>query len=319
MDMESLMRSSSRSYSVIFTNNGGKETVVSEEYQYEDLTIRLPFGELLFTVSEAYEILDKAVSCPVSAKEALTLHFAEREYDLSDFLNSFTDTLDLTEIKRIQKIIEYVVNIADGKELLDKATLKELFQTVLPREHEYILLFNPSERFRLRRICSKLPLPPGSSTKDINRAFYESYTKYSFFTLTEFKSLSEFCALALFEILDTEKNIRRCKNCGRLFVSDRKNNLCNRPSPKNDHMGCDKQNISEYNKGYRRRESVRAYKRVYNRLQARVNRDSSSIRDARVFNDFKMGWALLKINNYDSPDLEQLKMEFLRSERWESK
>lgn len=312
MEMESLKRSSSRSYSAVFTNNG-KETVVSEEYQYEDLTIRLPFGELLFTVIEAFEIL--CIVCGSdNTDESLTRHFTAREFDLSDFLSSFTH--NKSELKRINKIIEYIDNIADNKEQLNKSTLKELFYITLPREHDYLLLFNSSERYRIRRICSKLPLPFGFSTKQINNTLSESYARFSFFTLTEFKNLSELCVLVLFEILESGKSIRRCKNCGRLFLSDKKINLCNRPSPQNSHIGCSKQNVSDYNKGYRKKESVREYKKIYNRLQARVSRPSSSISDTLVFDNFKKGWALLKINHHGSPELEEIKMEYLNSERW---
>lgn len=311
--MEVLERSKNKTYGTVFSKSiNGKS--VTEEYQYDRLTIRLPLGELLFTVAEAKETLQKMLLEKSSGDILIDEYFSNKEYNLTEFINGFS--LDEAELKHISEVIRYLDNIADNKLEFSGLTLKNLFFTVFPRGHSFYYLLSSTDRYRLRRICSKLSLPFGNTTDGIFRQLSETYAAFSFFTVTELKTLTELCALSLFEILESGQIIRRCENCNRFFVAGASTQFCNRPDLVNNHMGCDKQKSSLYNQTYRKKDSVYSYKRIYNRLQARTTRHSVSINDLKTFEDFKKEWALLKIKHKNSQDYEKRIMDFLQSERW---
>lgn len=311
--MERIEHSNARRYSVIFSKAQNNLSIV-EEYQYRGLTFRLPLGELLFTVIESGAYLIKNYPDETERDRQLDDFFSAREYYLKDFTCGFPNVKD--EVKSIEKIINYVIRISDKTDFFNHESLKALFYSVLPMDHQFICLFDTMERYRIRRISSKLTLPFGSSTNEISTKLSESYAAFSFETITIFHTLTELCLLSLFEILESGQFVLRCKNCSRLYAGKRKKYLCNRPAPINDHKGCEKQKKSEYNKQYRKPDSVREYRKVYNRLQQRISRSTQSLSDVQTFEAFKRDWALLRFTYQNLPDFEERKIEFLKSERW---
>ena len=282
--MESLDRSGRRMYSVLFLKSVNKTTVL-EEYQYGDMIVRLPFGALLFTVVEA-ELQHTEITPP---------HVLYDLYYLSE-----------AEKKQISRLTEYVVKISQRKEVFDRSSLKNLFYTILPRGHDFLYLFDSSERYRFRRLRSKLTLPFGNSTEFIFKKLAEQYASFSFSAQTEFHTLTELCALSLFEILEIGQIVHRCA-CGRWFVAEPLTKQCD---------NCKRQRTTDYNRSYSKKKSVQEFKKVYNKLSMRTKRNTQSLSDLQLFETFKNEWALLKIKYHNSPDFEQKKIEFLQSERW---
>ncbi|MBR1482463.1 MAG: hypothetical protein IJ598_05780 [Ruminococcus sp.] len=281
--MESLDRSGRRMYSVLFVKSVNKKTVL-EEYQYGDMIVRLPFGALLFTVVEA-ELQHTEITPP---------HVLYNLYYLSE-----------AEKKQIARLTEFVVKISQREEVFDRCSLKKLFYTILPRGHTFFYLFDDSG-YRFRRLRSKLTLPYGNSTEFIFNKLAEQYTSFSFSAQTEFHTLTELCALSLFEILESGQIVHRCA-CGRWFVSEPLTKQCG---------NCKRQRTTDYYRSYSKKKSVQEFKKVYNKLFMRTKRSSQSLSDFQLFEAFKNEWALLKIKYHNSPDFEQKKIEFLQSERW---
>lgn len=90
----------------------------------------------------------------------------------------------------------------------------------------------------------------------------ESITKGITYTITFFR-------ISLLELLETDRKIAKCKNCGRYFILKKSNtNYCNNPSPQNNNQTC-----SEYMKAknYKERndnnEIVRERKRAIDRTR----------------------------------------------------
>lgn len=281
--METLDNSGCRRYTVTFSKTA-KKTFIIEEYQYGDMIVRLPLGALLFIVADA-ELQQNEIKPP---------HIL---YDL--YLNE-------SEKKRIKKITEYLINITERKVPFDRYSLKDLFYSILPRGSDFCYLFDSSERYRFRRFRSKLTLPFGHSTEYIFKKLSEQYATFSFSAITEFHTLTELCALSLFEILESGQIVHRCA-CGRWFVADCLVKQC---------VSCQKQKSTAYNQKYGKKKSVKEYKNVYNRLHTRTRRNTQSLTDMQTFEAFKNEWALLRIQYHNSPDYEERKIEFLQSERW---
>ena len=307
--MEVLESSDTRRYSVIFSKSVNKSAIF-EEYQHDGMTIRLPLGELLFTVVESFGIMLNGSE----QNSNLDSFFSDREYNLTKFFCDFS--FDKNEAKRIVQIVDYLETIAISKKLFNHYTLKNLFFTILPREHSFYYLFDTSDRYRIRRISSNLALPFGNSTEYIYEKLSEKFALFSFITITEIHTLSELCLLSLFEILESGQFVLQCKKCNRLYVAKKKSYLCNRPAPINEHRGCEKLKFAEYNHEYGKKQSVAEYKKVYKRLNTRTRRNTQSLPDIHTFEEFKKEWTLLKYQYHDNPDLEQKKIEFLQSERW---
>ncbi|SCX15413.1 hypothetical protein SAMN02910436_01104 [Ruminococcaceae bacterium P7] len=307
--MEVLENSDNRRYSVIFSKTGNKSAIL-EEYQHGGMTMRLPLGELLFTVLESLGVILNNTEQP----PCFDSFFSEREYNLTEFISDFS--FDKNEAKRIALIVDYLERTSINTNSFNHYSLKNLFYSVLPREHSFYYLFDTADRYRVRRITSKLTLPFGNSTEYIYNKLSEGYASFSFITITEFHTMSELCLLSLFEILESGQFVLRCKECGRFYATKRKRFLCNRPAPFNEHNGCEKLKLAKYNKSYGQRESVKEYKNVYNRLQQRTTRKTNTLTDTQTFETFKREWTKLKLRFIDSPDLEQKKIEFLQSERW---
>ncbi|MBR1482585.1 MAG: hypothetical protein IJ598_06420 [Ruminococcus sp.] len=281
--MEILDNSGCRRYTVTFSKTVNKSFIL-EEYQYGDMIVRLPLGALLFTVADA-ELQQIEINPP---------HIL---YDL--YLNE-------CDKNRIKRITEYLINIAEQTVPFDRVTLKSLFCRVLPRGHDFCYLFDSSERYRFRRFRSKLTLPFGHSTEYIFKKLSEQYVSFSFSAITEFHTLTELCALSLFEILESGQIVRRCA-CGRWFVANSLVKQC---------VNCQKQNTTARYRKYGKKQSVREYKNVYNRLQRRTRRKTQSLTDMQTFEAFKNEWDLLRIQYHNAPDYEERKIAFLQSERW---
>ena len=75
--MEVLESSDTRRYSVIFSKSVNKSAIF-EEYQHDGMTIRLPLGELLFTVVESFGIMLNGSE----QNSNLDSFFSDREYNL---------------------------------------------------------------------------------------------------------------------------------------------------------------------------------------------------------------------------------------------
>lgn len=314
--MEFLKSSKIKSYSVIFSKSLNGNIVISEKFEYDGLTINLPFGELLFTVMESQEVLQQLMTGNGAENDtaALSDYFADKEFNLHDFLISFN--IDKTELRQINEVNRYLNEIVEKRISFNYDTLRNLFYSIFPNGHAFRILLNNVERYRVRHILSKLPIPFGCSTKSICETLNETYAAFSFFTITDFKTLSELCALSLFEILESGQFVRKCRNCNRLFVSARTAQLCNRAAPVNEHRSCEQIKSKNYNKKYRKSDSVKEYKKIYMRLFKRANSSNTSITDKKNFEDFKKGWALLKVKKYDTKDFEEQKMKFLQMDRW---
>ena len=132
--MEVLESSDTRRYSVIFSKSVNKSAIF-EEYQHDGMTIRLPLGELLFTVVESFGIMLNGSE----QNSNLDSFFSDREYNLTKFFCDFS--FDKNEAKRIVQIVNYLETIAIGKKIFNHYTLKNLFFTILPREHSFYYLF----------------------------------------------------------------------------------------------------------------------------------------------------------------------------------
>lgn len=303
--MEYIKLSTIKSYGVTYTVTHQK-LIALEIYQYNGLTIKLPVGELMMGIIELIDYL------PDKAGEDLI--YVNREYNLKEFLSDFLVTEK--EVQQLLSVKEYLNRIADKKMDFSYQTLSELFLRILPRAHSLFNLFDFTNRYRIRQVRSKIQLPFGYSTNQIISELKKSYSSFSFFTLTEIHTLSELCALSLFEILESGQSVFRCCNCERLFFAEKNMKYCSRPAPINEHQGCVKLMTASYNRQYRKKPSVREYKKVYNRLLSRVQRSTTTLNDIQTMKEFKSGWAMLKIQYRHSDDFEKRKMEYLQSERW---
>ena len=174
--MEVLESSDTRRYSVIFSKSVNKSAIF-EEYQHDGMTIRLPLGELLFTVVESFGIMLNGSE----QNSNLDSFFSDREYNLTKFFCDFS--FDKNEAKRIVQIVNYLETIAISKKIFNHYTLKNLFFTILPREHSFYYLFDTSDRYRIRRISSNLALPFGNSTEYIYEKLSEKFALFSFMYL----------------------------------------------------------------------------------------------------------------------------------------
>lgn len=304
--MESIVTSKQKAYGINVTKDINGVTI-SEIFQYDGLTIRLPVGEMLFVVLEAFVKKDKTI--------------AESDYNLQELFDSFLLSDD--ELKKFRSIDDYLNEITNQKKEFDVESLRALFIRILPRGHIFYYLFHSSDRYRIRRVYSKLPLPFGVSSYQVFKELSSKYESFSFTTQTEVHLLSELCVLSLFEILQSGQMIHRCSDCHRYFVGSffpgddetKSSNLCSRFSSYNDHKGCKQKKTSCYNKEYRKKKSVVEYKRVYNRLQSRATK-RPTLDNIKTFKEFQKGWTILRINLRNSPDYEKKKLEFLQSERW---
>lgn len=315
--MEFLESSKVKSYSVIFSKSLNGSTIISEKFEYDGLTINLTLGELLFTVMESQEVLQQLMTENGDRNDtsAIDEYFSDKEYNLRDFLMSFN--IDKTELKEINEVNRYLNEIVENRINYNYDTLRNLFYSIFPNGHAFRYLLNNIERYRVRHILSKLPIPFGCSTENICETLNNTYAAFSFFTITDCKTLSELCALSLFEVLESGQFVRKCNDCNRFFVSStRTAQLCNRATPVNKHRSCEQIKSKNYNKNYRKSNSVKEYKKIYMRLFKRANSSNTSLTDKKNFEDFKKGWALLKVKKYDTTDFEEQKMNFLQLDRW---
>lgn len=304
--MEPVVTTKQKSYGVNFTNDLNGVTL-SEIFQYDGLMVKLPVGEILFSVLETFIRKDEIIT--------------DSDYDLQELFDCFS--LSGEELKKLSFIDDYLNDIANRSKEFNARTLKELFIKLFPRGLDFYYLFHSSDRYRIRRVFSKLTLPFGVTTYQIFEELRGKYLSFSFSTQTEVHLLSELCALSLFEILESGQMIHRCSDCHRYFVGaffcgddiKKGSSLCSRPALYNEHKGCKQHKISNYNREYRKKQSVVEYKRIYNRLQARAIK-RPTLDNVKNFKDFQREWALLRISLRHSPEYEKKKMEFLQLERW---
>ena len=312
--METLENQKERSYGVFFAKYK-KHLTITEQYQHNGLTVTLPLGELMLTVMEALEALRNILNGEAEKDKARQSFFENREYNLSFLFDDFV--FDRDEEKRLLRISDFVSHTACSLQTFSDAALRDLFYSVLPRGHNLLWLLDSTEKYRVRQLHSKLPLPFGSSTESICQNLGEQYDSFSFFTVVEIHTLTELCAVSLFEILESGQFVHSCRSCKRLFVAKPfRSFLCNRPAPFNEHKGCKKTSVAAYSKQYRETDVLREYKKVYNRLQARATRQNQSKSSVLNFETFKREWSLLKINCKHIPEFKEKQMEFLQSERW---
>lgn len=312
--METLENQKEKSYGVFFAKSQ-KCLTITEQYQHNGLTVTLPLGELMLTVMEALETMQSILNGTAEKDKALQSFFENREYNLSFLFDDFAFNRD--EEKRLLKISDFVFHTACSQLTFSAAALRDLFYSVFPRGHNFLWLLDSTEKYRVRQLHSKLPLPFGSSTESICQNLGEQYDSYSFFTVVEIQTLTELCAVSLFEILESGQFVHSCRSCKRLFVAKPfRSFLCNRPSPFNEHKGCKKTSVAAFSKQYRETDVLREYKRVYNRLQARATRPNQPKSSVLNFETFKREWSLLKINCKHLPEYKEKQMEFLQSERW---
>lgn len=311
--MKKIKPYSEKTYGVTISKVDGK-TAVFEEYQNNDVTIKLPLGELLFNIIEAIDFLNKIAQKSISMDDKKTFdeYFYSKEYNLEKV---FTDcVIDIVEIKRLCRIRDFLNLCAQNKERSNHNFLKSLTMSVLPREHEFNCLFGKTSKYKIRQLRSKVELPFGSDTFHVDEHLNKLYNEYSFYTKTRFQTLSELCILSLYEIFDYGQIVRQCSICKRYFISDYCGNFCNRPASENDYRGCLKFQSFLYNRDYRSREIIKEYKRIYNKLQSRAK--SKLIFDIKNFEAFKTEWSSLNKKIKNDPDKEKLQRQFLKSERW---
>ena len=304
--MEYIESSNFKKYGVVFkvTPQG---ITCHEEYHCGEITVKLPIGELMLDLVESIDVFnndgdhDKELS-------------VDQECVLGEILNGFS--VKQADYKGLLQVKDYLTLIAENKINFNYRTLSELYFKILPCHHPFFYLFDSSNRYRIRQVLSKVQVPFGCTTYQILKVLEEKYTHFSFHTATEINTLPELCALSLFEIYESGQIIRRCSLCNRFFITDESTSYCNRSAPFNDFRGCKKQKTANYNRQYRTRNSVKEYKKIYNRLQSRARRPCPTVNDVKTFKEFQNEWASLRINYRQSDDFEDRKLSFLKLERW---
>lgn len=304
--MEYIESSNVKKFGVVF-NVTPQRITCHEEYHCGEITVKLPFGELMLDLVESLDVFRNGGG----HNKELSI---DQECVLGEILNGYSVTK--ADYKGLVQVKDYLTLIAENKINFNYRTLSELFFKILSRHHPFFYLFDTSNRYRIRQVLSKVQVPFGCSTYQILRNLEEKYTQFSFYTTTEINTLSELCALSLFEILESGQIVRLCTLCNRFFVTGESTNYCNRSAPFNEFRGCKKQKTANYNRQYRTRNSVREYKKIYNRLQSRARRPCPTVSDVNTFKEFQNEWASLKINYRQSDDFEDRKLSFLQLERW---
>lgn len=276
----------------------------------ENGSAKIPLGEILFYIIESVEFLSNMIKNVDSLK--LDNYFSDKKYNLKRIFLSCK--IDSIEIKRLEKIKEFVAECSNNKDMCKIESLSNLVISIFSNHHKFNK-YNNKFKITYRKILSNNPLPyfVDDNLIDINKYLSSKYIHYSFYTSTKFDSLSELCIISLYEIFKLNLTINKCKMCNHYYIK-RDGNLCNRELIENDFRGCQKYNEYLYNKNYRNNTIIKEYKKIFSRLSSRA--ECGSIEANQIFNDFKTEWkAIKKIPDKESQ--RSLQIDFLKQKRWE--
>lgn len=297
-------------YGIYFCKNKNYEVYDFCFLKNENGFAKIPLGEILFYIIESVDFLSNMIKKMDSSK--LDDYFSDKKYNLKRIFLSCK--IDLIEIKRLEKIKEFVTECSNNKDMCKIESLANLVITIFSNHHKFNK-YNNQFRITYRKIHSNIPLPysVGDNVIDINKYLSSKYIYYSFYTSAQFDTLSELCIISLYEIFQLNLIINKCKMCNHYYIK-RDGNLCNRELIENDFRGCQKYNEYLYNKNYRNDNIVKMYKKIFSRLSSRA--DCGSIEAIQIFSDFKTEWKKIKrTSNKEKKDL--LLIDFLKQKRWE--
>lgn len=298
-------------YGIYFCKNKNYEVYDFCFLKNENGFAKIPLGEILFYIIESVDFLSNMIKKMDSSK--LDDYFSDKKYNLKRIFLSCK--IDLIEIKRLEKIKEFVTECSNNKDMCKIESLANLVITIFSNHHKFNK-YNNQFRITYRKIHSNIPLPysVGDNVIDINKYLSSKYIHYSFYTSAQFDTLSELCIISLYEIFQLNLIINKCKMCNHYYIK-RDGNLCNRELIENDFRGCQKYNEYLYNKNYRNDNIVKMYKKIFSRLSSRAER-SGSIEDVQNLNDFRNGWKTIKCKATNKDSQKSLQKDFLNQTRW---
>lgn len=305
-----IQKSENMFYGMRYSRHG--DEVIIEDY-FPDELIKLPFGETLFSIVEASEFLKNLNgSDNEQIRTEVSGYFEDKKYDITDIICRFPIITE--ELNRLEKIKTYLGLFADGKMDFNLFNFQMMTSNVFLEEDCAIKDFSIKNIMKFRSINSKTKIPLAVSTKYISNTLKEDYFDFSFYTSSEYHSLSELCILSIYEILSLGLKICKCKMCERFFAGDSRSKYCKRPLITNDYRGCIDYRMYLYTVKNNNQELLKKYKTVLARLAVRAKKNSFS--NIRQYNDFRSEWKVLRqeVNN-GNKDPDAL-IEFLNSERW---
>lgn len=284
--------------------------------------IIIPFGETLFTIIEAIDVLNdiailysnehiNSSTKSVFKKQKLNEFFENRRYNLSELFMSFKT--DIAEVKRLSRIYDFIKLCTEKPEYCNLNHLKCVAIGIFKTENNLHSLFKKYRSFEVRHLRTpiKYDLPFGLTTKELVNYLDKNYTEYSFSYQTKYHSLAELCIISLYEIFNLEMLICKCKMCGHLFIGNNKSKYCYRELEVNDYQGCKKYRIFLTTTKSNKHTYIGLFKRVHFRLSYRAKTKSKT--NIELFEKFKQEWQFLK---RDKSKTEMDYIEFLNDERW---
>ena len=282
---------------------------------YISNSLKLPLGEILFNIIESIDLLSGIVfnDQQNELEHIIKNHFSEKAYDLSPLFLKFK--INIEELKRLERIRDYLEICSSNYSVCTNLSLKDFSTSIFDEDNEILMLFSPVNSLRIRKFKADFKLPYFYDIQYLITELSNSYINYEFYTITEYKSLSELCIISLFEIFSLSYLIRKCNNCARYYLAQSTSSkYCDRKSMDNDFQGCKKFKVHLTNLDYSNNTLVSLFKRVYNKLFNRAK--NNKIEDVNLFENFKTGWKSLNKEYKHSPERQAILEDYLNSERW---
>lgn len=298
-------------YGIFYSSSIDRTTT----YDYISNSLKIPLGELLFSTIESIDLLNEIVfnNKQAELESRLKKHFSEKEYDLSPIFMKFK--LTIKEIKRIERIRDFLEICSNNYSICNQLSLKAFANSIFDKDDKILMIFSPVDSLGIRKYKSTLKIPYIYETQSLIIELNQKYTNYEFFTITDYKSLSELCIISLFEIFSLSYIIRKCNHCSRYYLAQgTSSKYCDRKSSVNDFQGCKKFKIYLTNLDYSKKALIPQYKRVYNKLYNRTK--NRKIADVNLFEEFKTEWKSLNKKYKHSPERQIILENYLNSERW---
>lgn len=296
----------------VFYSSSIDRTITND---YISNSLKMPLGEILFNIIESIDLLSGIVfnDQQHELEHIIKNHFSEKAYDLSPLFLKFK--INIEELKRLERIRDYLEICSSNYSVCTKLSLKDFSTSIFDEDNEILMLFSPVNSLRIRKFKADFKLPYFYDIQYLITELSNSYTNYEFYTITEYKSLSELCVISLFEIFSLSYIIRKCNNCSRYYLAQgTSSKYCDRKSMDNDFQGCKKFKIHLTNLDYSNNNLISLFKRVYNKLFNRAK--NNKIEDVNLFENFKTGWKSLNKEYKYSPERKAILEDYLNSERW---